>query len=119
MNLTDLIRWHHRDAAIREGAKIPWDDEDFSHRMLANHLALERDVLAQPGVRSVVVVLGINDIAWPGTACAREAPRPTLEALTAGYLSSTYKEAAAFVVILLVLFFMPQGLFGRKTTERV
>ncbi|HWL58337.1 MAG TPA: branched-chain amino acid ABC transporter permease [Paracoccus sp. (in: a-proteobacteria)] len=42
-----------------------------------------------------------------------------LEALTAGYLSSQYKEAAAFVVILAVLFFMPQGLFGRKSTDRV
>ncbi len=42
-----------------------------------------------------------------------------LEALTAGYLSSQYKEAATFVVILAVLFFMPQGLFGRKSTERV
>ncbi|MCT8997353.1 branched-chain amino acid ABC transporter permease [Chelativorans intermedius] len=42
-----------------------------------------------------------------------------IEALTAGYLSSTYKEAVAFVVILLVLFFMPQGLFGSKSTERV
>jgi len=42
-----------------------------------------------------------------------------LEALTAGYVSSQYKEAAAFVVILAVLFFMPQGLFGRKSTDRV
>ena len=42
-----------------------------------------------------------------------------IEALTAGYMSSTYKEAAAFVVILLVLFFMPQGMFGMKTTDRV
>lgn len=42
-----------------------------------------------------------------------------LESLTAGYLSSQYKDAAAFVVILAVLFFMPQGLFGRKSTERV
>ncbi|MBK4216475.1 branched-chain amino acid ABC transporter permease [Paracoccus caeni] len=42
-----------------------------------------------------------------------------LESMTAGYLSSQYKDAAAFVVILLVLFFMPQGLFGRKSTERV
>lgn len=42
-----------------------------------------------------------------------------IEAMTAGYLSSTYKEAAAFIVILLVLFFMPQGLFGSKSTERV
>ena len=42
-----------------------------------------------------------------------------IEAMTAGYLSSQYKDAAAFVVILAVLFFMPQGLFGKKSTERV
>ena len=42
-----------------------------------------------------------------------------LEALTAGYISSQYKDAAAFVVILAVLFAMPQGLFGAKSTERV
>lgn len=42
-----------------------------------------------------------------------------LEALTAGYLSSQYKDAAAFIVILAVLFFLPQGLFGRKSTDRV
>ncbi|WP_226628617.1 branched-chain amino acid ABC transporter permease [Alloyangia pacifica] len=41
------------------------------------------------------------------------------EALTAGYLSSQYKEAVAFIVILAVLFVMPQGLFGSKSTERV
>ena len=32
---------------------------------------------------------------------------------------SQYKDAAAFVVILAVLFAMPQGLFGRKSTDRV
>lgn len=42
-----------------------------------------------------------------------------LESMTAGYLSSQYKDAAAFVVILLVLFFMPQGLFGAKSVDRV
>nr|WP_320141761.1 branched-chain amino acid ABC transporter permease [uncultured Cohaesibacter sp.] len=42
-----------------------------------------------------------------------------LEALTAGYLSSQYKDAVAFIVILAVLFAMPQGLFGAKHTERV
>lgn len=43
-----------------------------------------------------------------------------LESMTAGYISSQYKDAAAFVVILAVLFFMPQGLFGaRVSTERV
>ncbi|WP_193316923.1 SGNH/GDSL hydrolase family protein [Janthinobacterium sp. FT14W] len=45
----------------------------------------ERDVLAQPGVRTVVVLLGINDISWPGTAFAPQEQRPTLEELTAGY----------------------------------
>lgn len=42
-----------------------------------------------------------------------------LEGLTAGYISSQYKDAAAFIVILAVLFFMPQGLFGRSATDRV
>ena len=41
------------------------------------------------------------------------------EALTAGYLSSQYKDAVAFIVILAVLFAMPQGIFGSKTVERV
>jgi branched-chain amino acid transport system permease protein len=41
------------------------------------------------------------------------------EALTAGYVSSSYKDAVAFVIILLVLFFMPSGLFGKRETERV
>ena len=42
-----------------------------------------------------------------------------IEALTAGYISSVYKDAAAFVVILVVLFVMPQGIFGSKSTDRV
>jgi len=42
-----------------------------------------------------------------------------LEAFAAGYLSSQYKDAVAFLVILLVLFAMPRGLFGKATAERV
>ena len=34
------------------------------------------------------------------------------EAMGAGYLISEYKDAIAFVLILLVLFFKPSGLFG-------
>ncbi len=42
-----------------------------------------------------------------------------LEQFSAGYLSSQYKDAVAFIVILLVLFTMPQGLFGTRKVERV
>jgi branched-chain amino acid transport system permease protein len=42
-----------------------------------------------------------------------------LEGFGAGYLSSSYKDAVAFIVILAVLFVMPQGLFGRAHIERV
>ena len=41
------------------------------------------------------------------------------EALTAGYISSAYKDAVAFVIILGVLFIKPSGLFGVRGTERV
>jgi branched-chain amino acid transport system permease protein len=42
-----------------------------------------------------------------------------IEALAAGYLSSNYKDAVAFLIILVVLVTIPQGLFGRATVERV
>ncbi|GAB6054078.1 branched-chain amino acid ABC transporter permease [Magnetospira thiophila] len=41
------------------------------------------------------------------------------EAMGAGYISSDYKDAIAFVLILLVLFVRPSGLFGKTGTERV
>jgi len=42
-----------------------------------------------------------------------------LEAMGAGYISSAYKDAMPFVLILFILFFMPRGLFGGKSTDRV
>lgn len=46
---------------------------------------LDRDVLAQPGVESVVLMMGTNDIGWPGTPLAAQAPPVELAALIAGY----------------------------------
>lgn len=42
-----------------------------------------------------------------------------LEALVAGYVSSAYKDAVPFVLIVIVLLVMPHGLFGAKSMERV
>lgn len=42
-----------------------------------------------------------------------------LESLGAGYLSASYKDAIAFVILLLILFVRPEGLFRNKETERV
>jgi branched-chain amino acid transport system permease protein len=42
-----------------------------------------------------------------------------LEALAAGYISSQFKDAVAFLVLLLVLFWRPYGLFGMRDAARV
>ena len=42
-----------------------------------------------------------------------------LEAFSAGYVSSKYKDAVAFIVLLAALLAMPRGLFGRGKVERV
>ncbi len=42
-----------------------------------------------------------------------------LESLGAGLVSSAYKDALAFVILLALLFVRPSGLFGRKDSKRV
>ena len=42
-----------------------------------------------------------------------------LESLVAGYVSSEYKDAVAFIVLLAILFFMPGGIFGNLKAQRV
>ncbi len=55
-------------------------------RMGDNALArFERDVLSQPGIKAVIVLLGINDIAWPGSVFAPDAPKARVEDLIGAY----------------------------------
>jgi len=55
-------------------------------RMGANALArFEQDVLSQPGVETVIVLMGINDIGWPGSPFAPAAAQITADELIAGY----------------------------------
>ncbi|MBQ9376784.1 MAG: branched-chain amino acid ABC transporter permease [Schwartzia sp.] len=42
-----------------------------------------------------------------------------IEALVSGFLSSTFRDAAAFAILILVLLFRPSGIFGKNTQEKV
>lgn len=41
------------------------------------------------------------------------------EALVVGYISSTYRDALAFGILIVILLFRPAGLFGKYTVEKV
>jgi branched-chain amino acid transport system permease protein len=41
------------------------------------------------------------------------------EEMVVGYLSSTYRDAFAFGILILILFFRPSGLLGKATQEKV
>ena len=45
----------------------------------------QRDVLGKPGVQVAIVLLGINDISWPGSTFAPNNPLAQYEDLVAGY----------------------------------
>lgn len=46
---------------------------------------LQKEVFQYSGVKTLIVLVGINDISWPGTAFAPKQQIPSFEALTQGY----------------------------------
>ncbi|HEX5035837.1 MAG TPA: branched-chain amino acid ABC transporter permease, partial [bacterium] len=41
------------------------------------------------------------------------------ETYVVGYVSSTYRDALAFVLLILILLVRPGGLFGKSASEKV
>jgi branched-chain amino acid transport system permease protein len=72
-------------------------------------------MLALKGFAAVV----LGGLGSPAGAVAGGLILGLCEAFAAGYLSSTYKDAVAFLVMIGVLLAMPRGLFGSATAERV
>ncbi len=71
-----------------------------------------------PGLKAfVAAVLGGIGI-LPG-AVAGGIILGVIEALVSGFLSSTFRDAAAFAILILVLLIKPSGLFGKNTNEKV
>lgn len=42
-----------------------------------------------------------------------------VEALVSGFISSTYRDAAAFLILILILLFKPSGILGKNVREKV
>ncbi len=62
------------------GAKV------LSDRMGVNALArFDADVLSQPKADTVILMMGINDVGWPGTGLALHDPEPSADAIIEGY----------------------------------
>jgi lysophospholipase L1-like esterase len=60
----------------------PGEEPLFGKAALAR---FDRDVLAQPGVEYMIVLIGINDIGHPGTGTIPATQEPTLNDMIAGY----------------------------------
>lgn len=42
-----------------------------------------------------------------------------VEAMVSGFLSSTFRDAAAFAILIIILLYKPAGLLGKHTREKV
>jgi branched-chain amino acid transport system permease protein len=71
-----------------------------------------------PGLKAFVAAVlgGIGNL--PGAALGGLIIGVT-ETLVAGYISSTYRDAIAFGILILILLIKPSGLLGKKEIEKV
>lgn len=71
-----------------------------------------------PGLKAFVAAVlgGIGSI--PG-AMTGGIVLGVIEALVSSFISSTFRDAAAFAILILVLLFKPSGIFGKNTNEKV
>jgi branched-chain amino acid transport system permease protein len=71
-----------------------------------------------PGLKAFVAAVlgGIGNL--PGAALGGIIIGVT-ETLVSGYISSTYRDAIAFAVLILILLVKPSGLLGKKEIEKV
>ena len=60
----------------------------------------DRDVLSVPGVTHATVMVGINDIGWPGTALAPDSESATVDEMITGYQQLIARAQARGVTII-------------------
>ncbi|ODU56143.1 MAG: ABC transporter permease [Comamonadaceae bacterium SCN 68-20] len=76
------------------------------------------DVGVMVGLKAIIAAI-IGGVGSPVGAVVGGFAIGLAEALTAGYVSSAYKDAVPFLMIVLLFLVRPQGLFGRARVERV
>ena len=83
-----------------------------------NYPSIDPLMGVMPGLKAFVAAIlgGIGNI--PGAALGGLI-LGTVETFVAGSEWSTYKDAIAFFILLLILFIRPQGLFKKSETDRV
>jgi branched-chain amino acid transport system permease protein len=83
-----------------------------------NYPAIDPLMGILPGLKAFVAAVlgGIGNL--PGAALGGVIIGVT-ETLVSGYISSTYRDAIAFAVLILILLVKPSGLLGKKEIEKV
>jgi branched-chain amino acid transport system permease protein len=83
-----------------------------------NYPAIDPLMGILPGLKAFVAAVlgGIGNL--PGAALGGVIIGVT-ETLVSGYISSTYRDAIAFGVLILILLIKPSGLLGKKEVEKV